>query len=203
MFPVVRSLPMAIRRGAFFLAAPAALLAQREASLDAVLALRAKPAWEQVANVHVSAVRGPDPRPAPPESAETNADADYWTWAAQVFSPDELADPEASDPDAVYGADGIPNLIKFALGLDPHVDGTAALPETTRLDEHWFYVYRRPGDTAGVAYRIEASTDLINWSDADVTQEPILADDEAVTWQAHYHAVAGETVWFRLVVTGR
>lgn len=35
---------------------------------------------------------------------------------------------------------------------------------------------------------------------AGVTQEPILANDAAQSWQAHHHAAAGERVWLRLVV---
>jgi hypothetical protein len=48
-----------------------------------------------------------------------------------------------------------------------------------------------------VEYRVEVSTDGVNWTTEGVTQEPILADELAESWQAHYQAAEGQTVWFR------
>lgn len=127
----------------------------------------------------------------------------YAAWAAEVFSANELADPRVSAPDApCRAADGLTNLEKYALGLDPHAAARAAdLPECGQLDDHWFLWYRRPSDIDDMEYRVEVSTDDgANWSSADVTQEPILANDLAQSWQAHYHAAAGEGVRLRLVV---
>lgn len=160
-------------------------------------AYRSGPILESAENVAVSAI--PDSVPVVAREQPDPRDS-YAAWAGRVFTAEELADPETSDPEAVYGSDGISNLMKYALGLDPHEDGTAALPETEQLDDHWFYSYRRPSDTVDVVYRVEVSTDLVNWSDAGVTQELILANDEAQSWQAQYHAVAGQTVYFRLAM---
>jgi hypothetical protein len=126
------------------------------------------------------------------------ASASYATWAARMFTAAELADPEISDPDAIYGSDGMTNLLKYALGLDPKTDGTEALPQTTTLADHWFYTYHRATSVSDVVYRVEVSTDLTNWSEAGVTQEIMLSDSAWQTWQAQYHAVPGQTVYFRL-----
>ncbi|MBA4137896.1 MAG: hypothetical protein C0518_11310 [Opitutus sp.] len=165
-------------------------------------AYRSGPVLESAANVAVSAIPVAVQAPARAQPAPSDPES-YGAWAARVFTAEELADPEASDPEAVYGADGISNLMKYALGLDPREDGTAALPETEQLDDHWFFSYRRPSDTVDVVYRVEVSTDLVNWSDAGVTQEVILAGEGVESWQAQYHAVAGQAVFFRLALTLR
>lgn len=149
----------------------------------------------------VAAIQGAGPESSAP--TERGSKLGYEAWARAVFTPAELADPECSAPEAVNGDDGLTNLMRYALGFDLRSDGAVVRSETTQLDEHWFFTYRRPGDIADVDYRVEVSIDLVNWSNAGVTQEPILADDEAATWQAHYHASPGETVWLRLVVTLR
>ncbi len=136
-----------------------------------------------------------------PKSLVRESRHGYAAWAADVFSADELADARLSGPDAVRAADGLTNLEKYALGLDPHdVARAADLPESGQLDDHWFLWYRRPSDTDDVEYRIEVSTDDgATWRSGGVTQEPILANDLAQSWQAHYHAAAGQTVRWRLV----
>lgn len=129
---------------------------------------------------------------------------DYTAWAAEVFSPVELADPAVSAPDAVGLADGIANLTKYALALDPREFATAEmLSEAGQLEEHFFLWYRRPSDADDVEYRVEVSTDGVNWSSEGVTQEPILADEWAESWQAHYQAAPGQMAWLRLVVALR
>lgn len=161
---------------------------------------RAAPAGAVAENLHgAAAPTAPRARLLPPEPRHG-----YAAWAAEVFSADELADARVSAPEAVGAGDGLTNLEKYALGLDPHAAAIPeALPESGQLDEHWFLWYRRPSDTDDVIYRVEASTDGVNWSSAGVTQEPILANDLAQSWQAHYQAAAGQVVLLRLVVALR
>lgn len=130
--------------------------------------------------------------------AATDSLGSYSSWAHTYFTADELLDPAVSGPDAVNGPAGLTNLLKYALGLDPGQDGSAALPETTSLGEHWFFTYRRPGAIGDIDYHVEVSTDLINWSATGVTQELILVEGTWQTWQAQYHAIDGQTVHFRL-----
>src|SRR5438105_2983343 len=54
----------------------------------------------------------------------------YSNWKSRVFSVNEQADPTISDELAPSPAgDGIPNLLKYAFAVDPHLDGTFALPQ--------------------------------------------------------------------------
>ncbi len=156
---------------------------------------RAPPAGFVQTNLHRAV--SPAQQPIAPASI-----SGYAAWAAEVFTSAELADARVSAPEAVRTTDGLTNLEKYALGLDPRVVARADdLPECGQLDEHWFLWYRRPSDTDDVEYRVEVSTDDgATWSSEGVTQEPILANDLAQSWQAHYHAAAGQTVCVRLVL---
>lgn len=200
--PVISSLPRHARRFAPIAAGVLwALLPATAGATDdvagALRAFRAAPAGFAEKNLGrvAATVWTPTVRPAP---------HGYAAWAGEVFTMGELADPNTSGPDAVNRGDGLTNLEKYAFALDPHLPATAdVLPETGQLDEHFFLWYRRPSDTEDVEYRVEASTDGVNWSSDGVTQEPILANDLAESWQAHYHAVPGQQVWLRLVLALR
>ena len=53
----------------------------------------------------------------------------YLEWKQRVFTESEQADPAVSGELAASPAgDGIPNLLKYAFGLDPHQDGSLAMP---------------------------------------------------------------------------
>jgi hypothetical protein len=123
----------------------------------------------------------------------------YATWAQQYFSATELADPETSDPDAIYGSDGMTNLLKYALGLDPKRDGSAELPVTDGLDGDWVHTFRASAAASDVVWRVEASIDLERWTADGVTLEPISLEGGKVVWQAHYQAPSSEPVIFRLM----
>lgn len=134
--------------------------------------------------------------------AEAAGDASgYAVWAARYFSAEELADADVSGPDAVLGDEGMCNLLKYALGIAPTEDGAAMWPVTSELEGNWFLVYRRPNEVADVAYHVEASVDLTNWSEVAVTQEPVLGDDRFQIWQAQFQGALGQRVYLRLRVS--
>src|SRR3954470_22297641 len=54
----------------------------------------------------------------------------YSAWKARNFTKEEQADPAISGELALsLAGDGIPNLLKYAFGLDPHVDGWLGMPQ--------------------------------------------------------------------------
>jgi probable HAF family extracellular repeat protein len=62
-------------------------------------------------------------------SAVVRADT-YSSWKARVFTGDEQNNPAISGELVSSPAgDGIPNLLKYAFGVDPHLDGSLALPK--------------------------------------------------------------------------
>ena len=59
----------------------------------------------------------------------------YQEWKARVFSETEQADPAVSGETALSPAgDGIPNVLKYAFGVDPHIDGSFALPKISTIN---------------------------------------------------------------------
>ena len=59
----------------------------------------------------------------------------YSAWKARVFTQEEQADPAISGELALSPAgDGIPNLLKYAFAVDPHIDGSLALPTVSLRD---------------------------------------------------------------------
>lgn len=151
------------------------------------------------ANEAVAEVTAAQPAP----SARPAQSSGYAAWAAKYFSAEELGDAETSDPDVVYGPDGLSNLLKYALGLDPKQDAAAARPQTDEVDGHWFLSFAAPASRSEIAFLPEVSVDGSNWTAAGVTLEPVSESGGKVVWQAHYQAVDDEPVEFRLGVALR
>ena len=56
--------------------------------------------------------------------------ATFAAWQNGYFTAAELNNPAVSGPNATPAGDGISNLVKYALGLDPKSNGAGALPAT-------------------------------------------------------------------------
>lgn len=127
----------------------------------------------------------------------------YTAWLAARFSTDELNNPLTSGVNADPDADGWSNLMEYALGLEPKVANTTALPQVTTSASEWVYTYTRPGDRSDVTYAVEASTTLASWTIEGVTHE--LASTDAVagtqTWRARYPMAGAANAFFRLRAT--
>lgn len=103
--------------------------------------------------ISVQIVSNPAPAPSAPQS--------YQNWAAAWFAGAESR-PEAQ-PQFSAAGDGAPNLLKFALGLDPWVAAYQQVPRPRpaegHLSLHW------PGDlhALGLVLVVEVSDDLHTW----------------------------------------
>lgn len=90
----------------------------------------------------------------------------YESWSALAFTEAEAQDPALSDPLADYANDGTPNLIKYALGLQPW---DAVAPDRLLMgvkeDGRLFARFRLDRSLGDITYRLEASTDLNDWSE--------------------------------------
>ena len=59
--------------------------------------------------------------------------------------------------------------------------------------------YNRPASANDVTYRVEISTDLVNWTAAGVTQQMVGTNGNGLQiWDAGYSGAASSTRFFRL-----
>ena len=123
------------------------------------------------------------------------------SWRIDRFTPAELADATKSGPNAVFGADGIPNLVKYALGLEPKQNATTGLPEMSMTATDWVYTYTRPASITDVTYTVEVSTTLTSWDTAGVVHELVSTANGIETWHARFPLASAARVFFRLQVT--
>lgn len=71
----------------------------------------------------------------------------------------------AGAPEVDAAGDGIPNLVKFALGGDPRIPGAAPLPVLERADGQYRFTFPVNRDAeADCVIEAESSVDLVAWS---------------------------------------
>ncbi|MBK8858082.1 MAG: hypothetical protein IPN11_10555 [Opitutaceae bacterium] len=127
--------------------------------------------------------------------------ASFSSWAQTYFTNGELIDANVSGPNAVYGLDGLPNLVKYALGLDPTVDATTGQPEVSTTATEWVYTYTRPVDRTDIIYAVEVSTNLTSWGAPTTAAVLISTVGDVETWQAKHPLASATNAYFRLRVT--
>jgi hypothetical protein len=128
--------------------------------------------------------------------------AGFPAWRLAHFTVGELADASRSGPNAVYGYDGLSNLVKYALGLEPKTNIFSGLPAVSIVSTDWVYTYTRPTAISDLTYSVEVSTNLTTWSTAGVTHVQVSSSGGVDTWKATFPlASAPTTVSFRLKVT--
>lgn len=124
---------------------------------------------------------------------------DAWRYGAY---PSTFSNDSVSGPSVVLGADGISNLLRYALGLSSGPVPTAALPSLVRDSSSWIYTYQRPADRPDLTYSVEVSTGLgglIAWV-APSTHQRIASSNGLETWEAAVPLSTGNAVFFRLKV---
>ena len=128
------------------------------------------------------------------------APASFSAWGKIYFSVAELADPEISGPDATPAGDGVSNLMKYALGLDPKTSSTTGITLATTGGE-CSMIYHRPANRPDLTYAPEVSTSLGNgtWTTEGVTHERVATGDPEL-WRARI-SVSGSSAFMRLRVT--
>jgi hypothetical protein len=99
------------------------------------------------------------------DSARPNsAQSSYQLWQNQNFSLAEIGIGLAAETQTPAG-DGVPNALKFALGIEdvrsPYI-GTSLTPLADAPDDTLLFTFQRAH--RDVTYSVEASEDLIDWS---------------------------------------
>jgi hypothetical protein len=125
----------------------------------------------------------------------------FSTWQAGEFTPQQLTNADVSGPGATPAGDGIPNLVKYALGLHPFV--AAHEPLTTGMLQNGNIVltYHRPANVPDGTYHVEVSNDLSNWTEVGVTQQSTGTDANGLQiWTATFSGNATSTRYLRLLI---
>ena len=136
--------------------------------------------------------------PAADVDRSFNVSANFASWQLQ-----KLGGPGGTNagPTAVYGQDGLPNLTKYALGLEPQVNATTGIPSISLSGPSWVYTYTRPADRTDVTVTVEACTDLASWSSSNVTLTLTGSSGGVDTYTATYPVASAPNLFFRLKVT--
>ncbi len=93
-------------------------------------------------------------------------------WQQAMFGAN-AGNPLFSDPLANPTHDGVDNLTKYALGLDPNVPFTGTLPAGVLSGNTLTLTYTKALAATNVDYIVEWSTDLVNWTATGVTEQII------------------------------
>lgn len=125
----------------------------------------------------------------------------FAAWRQQHFNETERADPLVSGPDARLTADGIANLLKYALGFAPRdAVRPADLGTLEAAAGQITYTYTRPTNRSDLVYTVESSPDLITWTTVTNSHERLVAGSETETWRASVPLPVGGKVFLRLRV---
>lgn len=139
------------------------------------------------------------------------APSTFLAWQSQRFTPAELASPIAAASAAADG-DGIPNLIKYALGIPSGPGGAVYMPQPVTAAENGVgYLalkFRRLIGITGLSYSVSTSDDLLNWDDTgsslSLVGSPVPTGDgvtEEVTVRVSQPAIESTRKFLRLRVT--
>ena len=93
------------------------------------------------------------------QPAQLTVNLSFSDWAAQWSLTGLQAGPAANP-----AGDGIVNLVKFALGLNPTVCASKGLPTLTQESGQYVFRFTRPLLLCGITYTVQTSTDLVNWT---------------------------------------
>ena len=93
----------------------------------------------------------------------------FGVWKKTTFTdPADLADPDISGDLATPAHDGITNLMKYAMALEPMSCGTTGLPGVAEQNGYLTLTYRKNKAATDVTHTVQAADDLtgITWAPA-------------------------------------
>jgi PKD repeat protein len=124
-----------------------------------------------------------------------NVNSTFDAWRAGKFTPAELGNTNISGASANPDGDASPNLLEYAMGLDPKTADPASTLSAT-LSNSLFtlsFPHYKPATDAPIA--LEVSPDLVNWSSVTITPSLDLGLTETLT---HQESASAPARFFRL-----
>ncbi len=127
-----------------------------------------------------------------------SATTGFQLWQAQQFTSQQLMNPAVSGSDATPANDGVPNRVKYALGLPPFVAASQPLVSFRKESGDGVLSYTRPANVPDVIYHVSVSTNLAGWTETGVTQQNVGADGGLQNWEARRPGAPAPNLFFRL-----
>lgn len=124
----------------------------------------------------------------------------FAAWQASNFTAEQLADPDISGADAAPAGDGVPNLVKYALGLSPFTPAAPSqLTSIAFTNGAWALEYHRPASITDIVYDPQTSTDLLNWTNGGINLQLLGVDTNSLQiWGASYTGTQGPVRFYQL-----
>jgi autotransporter-associated beta strand protein len=126
--------------------------------------------WTQVTTVQITTVAEAADFGSGPVQGRTievrvgNAAATFATWQAAAFlNPADLGNPAVSGPGADPNGSGVPNLLRYALGLGLNDDPATRAPEFAGSVSAPGLRFPFDSGRNDIAYVVEATSDIRNW----------------------------------------
>jgi hypothetical protein len=107
-----------------------------------------------------------------------DGESPFTQWQKANFTAEELADKAISGPTATPAQDGVPNLLKFALGLDPNQSARNLLPSPQLVNGNFQVSFTQSLATLDANVVIEVSSDLSSWTPATGAQLDVQGMDD-------------------------
>ncbi len=107
----------------------------------------------------------------------------YQSWENQYFTAAEQGNAAVSGPNATPAGDGLSNLLKYALGLNPKLSGVGNLPRTgtatVGTQSYLSLTYTRSLAATDLTCTVEVSGDLVAWSSGANATETVSTTNNA------------------------
>lgn len=97
-------------------------------------------------------------------------------------------------------ADGVSNLLEFALGMNPGQNDARKVPFVQYEGGQLVIYYRKPAGLVGITYTPQSSTDLVSWSPVSGADTGTTDTDGTPIWKASVSAGSGKA-FLRLKVS--
>jgi hypothetical protein len=121
-------------------------------------------------------------------------------WQAANFTAGELAQSTISGANATPMNDGVPNLLKYALGYGARTTVPANACQVALDLTQLSLTYTRPGAISDVTYIVEGSTNLSTWTPVTQQRQSLDAATGTETWRASVSPI-GPRQFLRLRIT--
>jgi len=129
----------------------------------------------------------------------------YNNWSSIQFPAGDQGNAAITGPNATPAGDGVPNLLKYALGLNPMTTATSGLPVEAAAVVNGTncvtFTYPKIDAETDITYNPEWSVDLVTWSNAGLTQTVLSDNGTSQQVQVSVPKTGNQSIFFQLNVT--